>query len=61
MGVPKRKTSKMRSRMRKASQRKDPLQLRTDSRTHHAHRGHTVDPKTGLYRGRQVLTVSAAG
>lgn len=51
----------MRSRMRKASHRKDPLQLRTDSKTHSAHRSHTVDPKTGMYRGRQVLTVSVEG
>ena len=61
MGVPKRKTSKMRSRMRKASHRKDPLQLRTDSKTHGVHRSHCVDPKTGTYRGRQVLTVSVEG
>ncbi|MDR1191051.1 MAG: 50S ribosomal protein L32 [Verrucomicrobiales bacterium] len=61
MGVPKRKTSKMRSRMRKASHRKDPLQLRTDTATHSVHRSHTVDPKTGIYRGRQVLTVSVEG
>jgi ribosomal protein L32 len=47
--------------MRKASHRKDPLQLRTDSKTHSVHRAHCVDPKTGTYRGRQVLTVNVEG
>ena len=61
MGVPKRKTSKMRSRIRKASHRNDPLQLRTDSKTKSSHRGHCVDPKTGTYRGRQVLTIKTEG
>ncbi len=59
MGVPKRKTSKMRLRTRKASHRTEPAQLRTDSKTGNRHRSHTVDPKTGTYRGRQVLSVTA--
>lgn len=58
MAVPKRKTSKMRSRMRKASHRKDPIQLRTDAKTGSRHLPHCVDPRTGMYRGRQVLTVN---
>jgi large subunit ribosomal protein L32 len=59
MGTPKRKTSKMRLRTRKASHRNKPLQLRTDKTTQSSHRAHCVDPKTGTYRGRQVLTVTA--
>jgi len=57
MGTPKRKTSKMRLRTRKASHRSKALQLRTDSKSKSKHRSHCVDPKTGLYRGRQVLTI----
>jgi large subunit ribosomal protein L32 len=57
MGVPKRKTSKMRLRTRKASHRKAAVQLRADKQTGSRHLSHRVDPKTGLYRGRQVLTV----
>ncbi|NJK92908.1 MAG: 50S ribosomal protein L32 [Blastochloris sp.] len=48
----------MRLRTRKASHRNKPLQLRTDKSTKSSHRAHCVDPKTGTYRGRQVLTVS---
>jgi len=44
--------------MRIASHRKDPLQLRTDAKNRTRHRSHCVDPKTGTYRGRQVLTVT---
>jgi large subunit ribosomal protein L32 len=57
MAVPKRKVSKQRKRNRKASHRKDPLSLRVDKKTGSRHHSHCVDPKTGLYRGRQVLTV----
>ncbi|MDX6767378.1 MAG: 50S ribosomal protein L32 [Candidatus Methylacidiphilales bacterium] len=59
MGVPKRRSSKQRMRTRKAAQRSPKTQLRTDSKTGSKHRGHCVDPKTGLYRGRQVLSVTA--
>lgn len=57
MGVPKRKTSKMRLRTRKASHRLPAVQLRVDKQTGMPHRSHCVDPETGMYRGRQVLTV----
>lgn len=46
-------------RTRKAAQRSTKPQLRTDSKTGAKHRSHCVDPKTGLYRGRQVLSVTA--
>lgn len=58
MAVPKRKVSKMKTRSRKASHRKDPLQLRTDAKSGARHRSHCVDPKSGTYRGRQVLTIA---
>lgn len=59
MGVPKRKTSKMRLRTRKASHRTQPLKLRVDQQTGLRHRSHCVDPETGMYRGRQVIDITA--
>jgi large subunit ribosomal protein L32 len=60
MGVPKRKTSKMRMRSRKAANRWRANDLYVDPKTGNRHRGHCVDPETGMYRGRQVLTKKAA-
>jgi large subunit ribosomal protein L32 len=59
MGVPKRKTSKMRLRTRKAANAWKAPGLFTDSKTGKRHRGHTVDPDTGMYRGRQVISKEA--
>lgn len=59
MGVPKRKTSKARMRTRKAANKWTAPGLFTDKKTGNRHLGHTVDPKTGMYRGRQVLTKTA--
>ncbi|MEO0452972.1 MAG: 50S ribosomal protein L32 [Verrucomicrobiota bacterium] len=59
MPVPKRKVSKMKSRSRKASHRQSPLQLRKDAKSGALHRSHCVDPKSGTYKGRQVITVTA--
>ena len=56
MGVPKRKTSKMRLRMRRAAHRRDLPQLRRD-KTGNFHLPHVVDPATGRYRDREVLTI----
>jgi large subunit ribosomal protein L32 len=56
MGVPKRKTSKMRLRIRKAANAWTKPGLFVDKKTGSRHRGHTVDPKTGMYRGRQVIS-----
>lgn len=58
MGVPKRKTSKMRLRTRKASHRTKAVSLRVDKTTGSRHLSHCVDPVTGMYRGRQVLSGS---
>lgn len=60
MGVPKRRTSKMRQRTRKASHHLPAVKLRKDSKTGARHHSHCVDPETGMYRGRQVLTVEAS-
>ncbi len=59
MAVPKRKVSKARTRSRKASHRTEPLTLRKDQKTGNIHRSHCIDPKTGMYRGKQVVSVTA--
>ena len=59
MGTPKRKTSKARMRSRKAANKWVAPLLFTDKTTGSRHLGHTVDPKTGMYRGRQVLAKTA--
>ncbi|MEM1158504.1 MAG: 50S ribosomal protein L32 [Verrucomicrobiota bacterium] len=59
MAVPKRKVSKAKSRARKASHRTEPLKLRRDKKTGNLHRSHCIDPKTGMYRGQQVVSVTA--
>jgi large subunit ribosomal protein L32 len=56
MGVPKRKTSKMRLRTRKAANAWKAKELYVDPKTGHRHHGHCVDRETGIYRGRQVIT-----
>ena len=60
MGVPKRKTSKMRLRTRKAANAWHAKDLYVDPKTGNRHLGHCVDPETGMYRGRQVLTKKSA-
>ncbi|HEY8966826.1 MAG TPA: 50S ribosomal protein L32 [Candidatus Methylacidiphilales bacterium] len=57
MGTPKRKTSKARMRTRKAANKWTAPGLFTDKKTGNRHLPHTVDPKSGTYRGRQVLAV----
>lgn len=59
MGVPKRKTSKMKRRRRQASHKKTYAGASLDPKTQSWHQPHRVDPKTGMYRGRQVVIVSA--
>lgn len=61
MGVPKRRTSKMRQRTRKASHHQPAVTLRKDAKSGAKHRSHCVDPETGLYRGRQVISIEAKG
>jgi large subunit ribosomal protein L32 len=58
MGVPKRKTSKMRLRIRKSANRWTAPQLGKCNQCGSAKVSHTVCKACGYYRGRQVLTVS---
>lgn len=59
MGVPKRKTSKMRLRTRKAANRWHAPKLAKCPQCGAAARSHTACPACGYYKGRQVLTVEA--
>ena len=58
MGVPKRKTSKMRLRIRKGANRWRAPQLNKCNQCGSAKIPHTLCHSCGYYGGRQVLTVS---
>jgi len=58
MGVPKRKTSKMRLRTRKAANRWHAPLLGKCQQCGSAKLSHTVCKSCGYYRGRQVLTIA---
>jgi large subunit ribosomal protein L32 len=60
MGVPKRKTSKMRLRIRKAANRWRAPLLHKCGQCGSAKPPHVVCPSCGYYKGRQVLTVELA-
>jgi len=60
MGVPKRKTSKMRLRTRKAANRWHAPKLGKCPQCGGAILAHTACAACGYYKGRQVLTVEAA-
>ncbi len=60
MGVPKRKTSKMRLRTRKASHRWRAPQMNKCAQCGSTVASHTACPSCGYYKGRQVLTVEGA-
>jgi large subunit ribosomal protein L32 len=55
MAVPKRKTSKSKRNMRRSHDTLKAESWVEDSHTGEAVRRHHVDPKTGMYRGRQVI------
>ncbi len=57
MAVPKRKTSPSKRGMRRAHDRLPPSSYVEDKETGELRRPHHVDPKTGKYRGKQILTV----
>lgn len=59
MGVPKRKTSKMRLRTRKAANRWHAPKLAKCPQCGATVRSHTACPACGYYKERQVLTVDA--
>jgi large subunit ribosomal protein L32 len=56
MAVPKRKTSPSKRGMRRSHDRLEGATYIEDKETGELRRPHHVDPKTGLYRGKQVLT-----
>ena len=60
MGVPKRRMSKMRLRTRKAANRAKAPQLASCSQCGARALPHRVCPSCGYYKGKQVVTVSAA-
>jgi large subunit ribosomal protein L32 len=55
MAVPKRKTSPSKRGMRRAHDALKPSSYVEDKVTGEPRRSHHIDPKTGMYRGRQVL------
>jgi large subunit ribosomal protein L32 len=57
MANPKRKQSKRRSANRRAANAFEAPQFSKDPSDGSLYRRHHVNPKTGMYRGRQVLTV----
>ncbi len=56
MAVPKRKTSPSRRNMRRSHDALKPNSYVEDKETGELRRPHHVDLKTGMYKGRQVLT-----
>lgn len=58
MGVPKRKTSKMRKRQRRAQHKRRLPNPSRDPKSGSVHLPHRVDPDTGMYRGRQVVIIT---
>jgi len=59
MGVPKRKTSKSKRRMRQRSHKKTIPAGKPCPKCGAPHLPHRVCPKCGTYGGRQVLIISA--
>ena len=59
MAVPRKKMSKSRIGMRRSGHQLTTVTWVEDKKTGEIHRPHHIDLKTGLYKGRQVLTVKA--
>lgn len=59
MAMPKRRVSRMKRRQRQASHKKSYPNASEDKQSGGLHLPHRVCPETGMYKGRQVLTVSA--
>jgi large subunit ribosomal protein L32 len=57
MAVPKRKTSPSKRGMRRSHDRLKNATYIEDGETGELRRPHHVDPKTGMYRGKQILKV----
>jgi len=58
MAVPKRRTSRMKRRQRQASHKRSYPNAAEDKQSGGIHLPHRVNLETGMYRGRQVLTVN---
>lgn len=58
MAVPKRKTSKMKKRQRRGSHKHSYPNV-PKANVDGFHEPHRVDPETGMYNGKQVLTISS--
>ena len=61
MAVPKRKTTPSRRGMRRAHDATKPANVAEDRDSGEFRRSHHIDLKTGMYRGRQVLSVRDDG
>ena len=57
MAVPKRKTTPSRRGMRRAHDSVKPANVSEDRDSGEFRRSHHIDLKTGMYRGRQVITI----
>ena len=60
MAVPKRQTSPSRRGMRRSHDALKPPTIVEDKDTGEFRRPHHIDLKTGMYRGRQVITPKSA-
>jgi large subunit ribosomal protein L32 len=61
MAVPRKKMSKSRIGMRRSGHHEQTVTWVEDKKSGELRRPHHIDLKTGLYKGRQVLTVKAEG
>jgi len=61
MAVPRKKMSKSRIGMRRSGHQEQTVTWVEDKKTGELRRPHQIDLKTGLYKGRQVLTVKTEG
>ena len=55
MAVPKRKTSTSKKKMRRSHHRISETNIVEDKKSGEYRLSHHLDPKTGMYKGRQIL------
>ena len=55
MAVPKRKTSKSKKNQRRSHHKISSINIIEDKKSGEYRLSHHLDPKTGMYRGRQIL------
>ncbi len=61
MAVPRKKVSRARRGKRRSGWRLAPVNLVEDKQSGQLHRPHHMLPRSGLYRGRQILRPKEAG